>query len=435
MKSLVWGTFAFLACTSGAKLAIGQQPAAQSAISTATESDATSWNQWRGAARSSVVAGAWPAKLDADTLQKDWSVKFGESYSGPIISGDLVITTETKDKKFEIVTALNKHTGEKVWSTQWQGSMTVPFFAAKNGSWIRSTPATDGEHVYVAGIKGLLVCLKLSNGDVVWKVDLNQRYGVSRESFGHVCSPMIIKEEMAPTIYVQCSAGFVKMNRKTGEEIWRTKLGSGNMMSGGAFSSPILATLGNERQIVIQTRQELAGIEINSGNVLWRQPIPAFRGMNILTPTIEGNTVFTSSYNNKSLAFEYSKSGTQAKLTQKWESPLRAYMSSPVVIDGHAYVHLQNRQVACFDLSSGETKWVSKSRKRFGDYWSMIGCGDRILALDSSGILYLIAANPEKFEILGQVKLESNNTWAHLAIEKNRVYVRGLKSLTAYDWK
>ena len=394
-----------------------------------------SWTQWRGANRQSRVDAKWPEKLDDSNFKQEWTAEFGPSYSGPIISGDLVFTTETKSKKYEVVTAINKKTGQTAWSTEWEGAMTVPFFAAKNGSWIRSTPATDGERVYVAGITGMFVCLDATNGDVVWKVDLNKRYKVSRESFGHVCSPLIIPGDMEPAIYIQCSAGFVKMNRETGAEIWRAALGSGNMMTGGAFSSPVLANLGGKKQLVIQSRTELAGIEPSNGKVIWRQKVPAFRGMNILTPSVVGDMVFTSSYNNKSFGYQVSTSGNNLSVAEKWDSKLRAYMSSPVVIDGHAYVHLQNKQLACFEVATGENKWVSQSRKRFGDYWSMIGTGDKILALDSRGVLYLIEANPNEFKLLSEKKLKTNDSWAHLAVDGNRVIVRGLKTLTSYQWK
>ncbi|MEC9093745.1 MAG: PQQ-binding-like beta-propeller repeat protein [Planctomycetota bacterium] len=400
-----------------------------------SENGKETWSQWRGSGRNSLVKGNWPSELTESNLKKLWSKPFDSSYSGPIVLGDMVITTETKDKKSEVVTAVNKVSGEKVWSTEWKGSMSVPFFAAKNGSWIRSTPATDGKRVYIAGIKGLFVCLDSNTGKVLWEVDLNKRYGVSPESFGHVCSPLLIPDDMEQAVYIQCSAGFLKMNRLTGKEIWRTPLGTGSMMSGGAFSSPIVATLSGQRQLVIQSRSELAGIDIATGKTLWKQPVPSFRGMNILTPSIQDNTIFTSSYNNKSFAYEISKSSQSLSVQSKWQSNLRAYMSSPVIIDGHAYVHLQNRQLACFEISSGETKWVSKSRKRFGEYWSMIGCKNQILALDSGGTLYLLKANPDQYEMLGQVKLETSNSWAHLAVEGNRIYVRGLKSLIAYEWK
>ena len=407
----------------------------KSANAQSADPPANQWNQWRGVNRNSKVTADWPEKLDQSNFQKVWSQPFSESYSGPIVYGDTIITTETKDKKYEIVTALNKTTGEKIWSVQWEGSITVPFFAARNGSWIRATPATDGQRVYVPGIRGLLVCLDFKTGKEIWKVDLNARYKTSPESFGHVCSPLLIPEDQESTLYIQCSAGFVKLDRATGKEIWSVGLGKGDMMSGGAFSSPIVAAPNDNKQIVIQTRNDLAGIEISSGKVLWRKTVPSFRGMNILTPTVKGNTFFTSSYNNKSFAYDLKSSNGQTKLEDKWESSLRAYMSSPVLIDGNVYVHLQNKQMACFNLDSGKTNWVSKQRTRFGDYMSMVACEDQILGLDSKGVLYLFKADPTKFQVLGQVDLETKDSWAHLAVDGDLVFVRGLKSLTAYRWK
>lgn len=393
------------------------------------------WNQWRGPNRDSKVDSKWPTSLSESNLNKVWSKPFGPSYSGPIVLKDTVFTTETKDKRSEVVTALDAVTGEKKWSAEWQGAMTVPFFASKNGSWIRSTPATDGERLYVAGIKGLMVCLDIKTGKELWKLNFSNRYKTQPESFGHVCSPLIIAEEMDNAIYIQCAAGFLKLNRLTGEEIWRSLDDGGGMMTGGAFSSPVVATLDGQKQIVVQTRTLLAGVDLKTGKVFWKQKVPAFRGMNILTPSVLGNQVFTSSYNNKSYGYTIARKGDGFQSTEKWSSPMRAYMSSPVVVNDHAYLHLQNRQIACFDLETGENKWVSKNRKRFGDYWSMISNGKQILALDSGGVLYLMNANPDQFELVGKVKLGTDDSWAHLAVVGNKVFVRGIKSLAVYQWE
>ena len=96
-----------------------------------------------------VQAATWPGSLDESSLVKKWSIPMGPSYSGPIIVGDSVFVTETKDKKYEIVHALDRETGKKQWSTKWEGAIKVPFFARANGDWIRSTPAYDNGRLYV----------------------------------------------------------------------------------------------------------------------------------------------------------------------------------------------------------------------------------------------------------------------------------------------
>src|SRR6185369_8092553 len=105
--------------------------------------------------------------------------------------------------------------------------------------------------------------------------------------------------------------GFVKLIKKTGEVVWRT-LEDGGGMYGSAFSSPILATIHGVTQILVQTRQNLAGVDPETGKVLWSHPVKADRGMNILTPTVVGNRVFTSSYGGGSVLFEIQQSNPTA---------------------------------------------------------------------------------------------------------------------------
>ena len=137
----------------------------------AVASAQSNWLQWRGTNRDGQFQGpAWPEKLDTNHLQRTWGVELGPSYSGPIVSGERVFTTETKDKKFEVVTAFDRKTGKELWRAQWEGAMTVPFFAKANGDWIRATPACDGESLFISGMRDVRVCL-VAQGDRILALD------------------------------------------------------------------------------------------------------------------------------------------------------------------------------------------------------------------------------------------------------------------------
>lgn len=389
--------------------------------------DKSSWPQWRGPTRDCKVEGtAWPAKLPAEMIPV-WRKELSDSYSGPIVSPDKVFVTETAEKKYEVVRALDRETGEEIWSVKWDGAMSVPFFAASNGSWIRSTPAWDGERLYVGGIRGVMVCLNANTGAEIWRKDFVKEFGASMEQFGFVCSP-VIKGDF---LFVQCCAGLLKIEKTTGKVAWRAMSESGGMM-GGSFSSPVIATVLGKEQLVAQSRSTLAGIDMESGKILWSKPIPSFRGMNILTPTVIGDSVFTSSYKNKSWMFDVKPGGSAMSLNDKWTNNTAAYMSSPVVIDGHIYMHLQNSRFTCVDAATGETKWTSST---FGKYWSMVTQGDKILALDQRGELLLINATPEKFDLVDRKKVSKQPTWAHLAVADDMIFIRELKAQAAYRWK
>jgi outer membrane protein assembly factor BamB len=374
-----------------------------------------------------VATGDWPDGLAPERLAKRWRVELGPSYSGPVLAGDLVIVTETRDKKTEHVRALDRATGKERWQVEWEGSMSVPFFAASNGSWIRSTPCVDEGRVFVAGMRDVLVCLEATSGKELWRVDFVQALESQLPSFGFVSSPLVIGEH----VFVQAGGGFVKLDKASGRIVWRV-LDDGGGMSGSAFSSPYLTTLDGVPQILVQTRNELAGVDPETGTVLWKTGVEAFRGMNIVTPTVHDGKVFTTSYGGGSFLFAVDRARAERPVEQLWRNKVQGYMSSPIVIGGHAYVHLRNQRFACLDLATGKEAWITKP---FGKYWSLVANGEQILALDETGDLRLIRATPDAFELVGEAKVAEEESWAHLAVEGRELYVRDLEGLTAYEWK
>jgi outer membrane protein assembly factor BamB len=107
-------------------------------------------------------------------------------------------------------------------------------------------------------------------------------------------------------------------------------------------------------------------------------------------------------------------------------------MSTPVVIKGVAYTHLKSQRLMALEVESGRELWTSD--QSFGKYMSLVAQGDRILALDQRGQLFLFRANQAKFELLDQRKVADAETWAHLAVAGDELFVRELNALTAFRW-
>lgn len=400
--------------------------AAPSSGSPSAVSVNTDWTQWRGPDRTSLLkSDILASQPNLENLERRWRVEVDASYSGPIVAGNKVFVTETKDRKSEVVRCLDRETGKQLWEAQWEGAMKVPFFAAANGSWIRSTPTYNDGRLYVCGMRDVLVCLNAETGAELWKIDFPAQYQTKLPDFGYVSSPLVDGDDL----YTQAGSAVFKLDKRTGELKWRGMQGAENMMSGGAFSSPIIASLHGQRQIVVQSREELAGLSLETGDVLWRQPVPNFRGMNILTPLVVGNRIFTSTYQGGTFLYEIKLEGGKWSVEQVWKQPTQGYMSSPVVIGDHIYLHLRNQRFTCIDLATGKSTWISEP---FGQYWSMIAAGDRILALDEQGDLLLIKANPEKFELLGKQHVSDESTWAHVGFVDRDIFVRELKAMSVY---
>jgi len=134
----------------------------------------------------------------------------------------------------------------------------------------------------------------------------------------------------------------------------------------------------------------------------------------------------------RSMRFDVTADGDKVSARRTWDTSQTAYMSTPVRLGDHLYAHLESRRLACLDAKTGRAKWTADPS--FGEYMSFAVRGDRLLALDQKGVLYLIRATPERYDLLDQRKVSEADAWAHLAVCGDEVFVRDLKGITAYRW-
>jgi outer membrane protein assembly factor BamB len=276
-------------------------------------------------------------------------------------------------------------------------------------------------------MRDVLVALDVTDGSEQWRLDFVKELGTPLPDFGFVCSPLVADG----SVFVQAGGGVVRVDAARGRIQWRALEDGGGMMD-SAFSSPIIATLGDKRQLIVQSRSHLAGLDLESGSTLWSQPVKAFRNMNILTPVVHGDIVFTSTYGGRTIGYRVTRADDAFTVEEAWLHKSQGYMSTPVVIGDHAYHHLRSQRVMCLDLGTGEEAWTSP--RSFGKYWSLVAQGDRILALDQKGELFLLRATPDAFELIDSREVSESEAWAHVAVAGGQLFVRSLNALTAWNW-
>ena len=387
------------------------------------------WVQWRGAERDGHYQGRdWPDSLKPDHLKLGWSKELDSSYSSPIVDLTTVYTTESIGGNLEQVNAYDRGNGELRWSTSWGGGMKVPFFANSNGSWIRSTPILNDGFLYVMGMQERLVCIWATDGQISWELDIPFKLGTPEPSFGGVSSPMIHEG----ALFVQAGGGMIKVNTKDGQLIWSSAI-SRDAMNQSPFASPRIYTFGESQQLVSLGRTALTGMSPVDGSILWQQEVPAFRGMNILTPTFADGRILTATYGGKAHLFSPSMGEDQTwQVEEKWNQKFQGYMSSPVIVDHYAYLHGRSGRMVCLDIHTGEIKWTST--ESLGKYCSMVTNGEKILVLSSNGQLRLLAANPSEYEVFDSFRITKDDTWAHIGLADNQVFIRALDRLSVFEW-
>tara|TARA_B100000029_G_scaffold484774_1_gene537361 strand:- start:309 stop:1580 length:1272 start_codon:yes stop_codon:yes gene_type:complete len=398
-----------------------------------TAADKTAWPQWRGPNRDGhVLTGTWPDSLKGEHLVEQWRLKVPPSYSGPIVAGETVYTTFTRNKTHEGVIALDRKTGRATWKTEWEGAMKVAGLGTSMGSWIRATPTLDRGQLFVAGMPDLLVSLDAKSGKERWRADFHQRYKTPLPELGFVCSPLVHNDG----VFVQAADSFIKVDRKNGKSLFRCMVrkgkGSENMAQGN-YSSPGFGVINGKPQLLVADIDAIAGVEPTRGDVLWRRVLDSYDQGCILAPIIHGKGIFTSTRASRTGHYPLDFENNRFTIRDGWKNKLIVYMSSPVIVGDHAFLHLKNGRFACVDLRDGKINWISN--RPFGKYCSMVWQKDRILGLTNDGQLVLLAANPARFELLDSRKVAMEETWAHVAVSEDNLYIRERSAIVAYRWK
>ncbi len=385
--------------------------------------DEPTWNQWRGPSRDGVWPGELPTSLAA--LELAWEAPLQPSYSGPITDGKWVFTTETVDKSLERMTAYDLATGELKWSAQWAGAIEVPPYAAVNGSWFKSTPTLAEGSLVVLGMRDEVVCLDPATGRIRWQADLAERFSARRPPFGGVCSPIVDQG----SVYVMAGGGTVKLSLSDGSTLWRTLADEGE--DDDALSSPVIATLAGVRQLVVQTRTRLCGVDLTSGALLWSTRIEAYRNMNILTPTVIGDRIFTAAQQGRAQCFQISLNDGAWSCVELWSQRTQAYMSSPVTDGETLFVHTSNERLQALDAASGEVLWTSNP---VGKYQSLVRNDKVLLALQNDGELLAIELSRDDL-IIKDKRQVAQDAWAYLGVYPGGLLVRDLNGLKVYRYR
>jgi outer membrane protein assembly factor BamB len=406
-----------------------------SAVLTAGAS-AADWPQWRGPNRDAVVADA---KHPLNSLPAEpkvlWKINAGPGQASPVVAGGKVVFLDAQNGQ-ETAHCVDAATGKQLWTVP--VAPTVEFQNAY-GDGPRCTPLIDGDRAYVQSCSGEFRCLALADGRIVWHVNFGTDYGATflgnksgdaeanqtaSRRHGNNGSAVIDGDRIFVPVGSTRGATLVCYDKKTGKELWRA--GNDNT----AYASVMAATLAGTRQAVHFTADALMGVDAASGKILWRVPLKTGAKRHVCTPVIYGDTVTVASTTIGTLTFRIVKTGGEFKAEQAWANlPLKTVIATPVLAGGHLYTLGAGSRTdfVCVDYETGNQCWAQPG---FGDYAAICAVNDKLLALNSNGELYLIKANPVKYEELGRVQA-CGKTWASPAYVDGTIFVKDEAHLAA----
>jgi outer membrane protein assembly factor BamB len=379
------------------------------------------WTDFRGPNRDGHyrqrrIRTDWPA----GGLKPVWKQPIGGGYASFVVARGRAFTIEQRGPD-EVVVAYDVATGRERWTTGWAGM----FREALGGDGPRATPTWADGVVYALGGLGELRALDEATGEVIWRTNMLEDNGATNLEWGMAASPLVVGDTLVVLPGGSNGRSIVAYDRHTGARAWSA------LSDKQAYSSPMLATVGGVRQILVFSAARLMGLTPEGGELLWEYPWKTDFDINAGQPIVIGDDrVFVSSgYGTGSAVVELTPQGEGFAVREIWRNiRMKNQFTSSVVHDGYVY-GLDESILACLDAETGELQWKGG---RYG-YGQVLLANGHLVVLTEDGDLALVRATPERHEELDRFPALNGKTWNHPAIADGYLLIRNAEEMAAFD--
>lgn len=341
------------------------------------------WPQWGGPNRNwtSDETGYDPYAFE-DGVKVLWETDVGLGNSSVVIKDGWLYTLGTKD---DLTSAfcINLRNGKVRWAVPIdERRMLVPsmFLATWSGATAQSTPAVDGDFVYVFTFFGNVQGLKAETGETVWSVNLANQYEMQgvplTETFPSpiLPSPIVVDD----LVIVNGNNVLVAFNKFTGDEVWVHK-DDVELMESGIYSTPFPVTISDTKYLIRIGHRRLEAYVVENGKQITSQEVSI--GMNIPDGFVDGTRILVSFHGFRSEMFRFDGN----KFASEWKSRDLIQGIAPLIFaDGHLFgflVHdltihgVSGDGLACIDANNGREIW--KADIPWGPYSHAAGPANR----------------------------------------------------------
>jgi outer membrane protein assembly factor BamB len=388
---------------------------------------AAEWAQWRGPNRDGVAAGAAPKSWPKE-LKEQWRVTVGVGHSSPVSAAGRVYHF-TRMGEAEVLLCLDAATGKQLWRSE---ALPVAYemngAARAHGKGPKSTPAVAGGRVYTLGITGLLSAHDAATGRLVWRKDFAKQFPSTAPLYGTAMSPVVENNLLIAHVGGHDGGALTAFDAATGAVKWSYAA------DGPAYSSPVVATLGGERQIMTFTQKEFVSVAASTGRPLWRLPAKTHYDTNSVTPLVFRDMVILSLEGQGVMAVRPTKRGAEWAAQEVWRNrEHELYMNSPVLAGETLYGFSARKkgQLFALDAATGRTLWQGPGRA--GENASLVLAGNALLALTNDASLFVLPAGAKEYAPAAQYTVAQSQTWAHPLLLGDRLLVKDETTLASYS--
>ncbi len=396
------------------------------------------WPQYRGPNHNGVSTDHLNTQWTGSVTNPLWLVSFTNGLGSFSVSGARAFTQvrrTTNDLEKEFCVALSSASGTELWATMVDDGDYPDFGVGFTDDGPRTTPAVDGDSVYVLSSYIKLYRLNAASGAVIWQKDLRAIYGGEVIAWQNAASPLI--EDGLIFVNANCGTStLMALRTSDGEPAWRSQ------NEAMTHATPVLATIHGVRQVIFATQSGLVSLNPQTGNLVWRFDYPfSYTTSLAASPAVDGDMVFvTGFYGMGSVVVKILNPNGTFVPTQLWyNASLQSHWSTPVCYQGCLFGQFTpdgaNAQLRCIDMASGSLKWAVNGFGR----GSVSLVGNHLLAITERG--QLVAAQPNtntytevaRFLAIPGYNDGGNKCWNSLAVADGKVFVRSTAYAAAFD--
>jgi outer membrane protein assembly factor BamB len=406
------------------------------------EGRAENWPQWRGAKLDGISNEKGLPTKWSKTENVAWRLPLpGPAGATPVVWDDRIYLTSVAGS--ELVVMCVGTDGKSLWKqTLAGGNRDV---RGDEGNSASPSPVTDGKHVWAMMTTGDLACYT-KDGQEIWKLNLQDRYGKFNIAFGMTSTPVLgggrlylqlIHGEGNPETREAC---VVCIDAVTGDGIWRVgRPSDGRAECEHSYASPTLYRDDKQAFLLTHGADYVVAHDLKDGHELWRcgdlnpkgnyEPTLRFVASPVAVP---GYIVVPTAKNYGVVCL---KPGGEGDITDEtrfahWKRENNTPdVPSPLVVDGLVYLCRENGNLMCLDANTGEEHYKEQPTTRDRHRASPVYADGHIYTTARNGIISVIKAGP-KFEIVQQNDMQESIS-ASPVISNGRIYIRTFDALYA----
>lgn len=350
-----------------------------------------------------------------------WQQEMGSGWSSFAVTGDYAFTLEQRADQ-ELTTCYEIKTG----AAKWSHADTTRFESTVAGIGPRTTPTIVGKKIVSLGGTGILNCLNIQTGKLIWSKNILDDNGADLPVWGKSCSPLIINGKVIVSAGGPDGHSLVAYDLEDGHEIWSA--GS----SSSSYSSPVLVTLCGQEQILIVNADDVTSHDPDTGHILWTHPwTTVVTRVGIPIALSDDRVLLSAGYGVGCAMIQLRRESSESfEIETLWTSrALKPKFTNLIVKEGFAFGIDDGKNMVCLDLSDGEVAW---RKGRFGHGQTLL-MGEHLIVQCENGDVALLEASPASFRELGRFKALDGICWNIPTISGRYLLVRNSQEAACFE--